>query len=94
MRSHEAGWDPQEVTVNRNKSPKTKLWGSQDEIVREDEEESTKGEDLEGIARGRKPTEVGILEAKQGKGFQEREVQPPNAANGLLKKAKCYVSKR
>lgn len=45
MRSHEAGWDPQEVTVNRNKSPKTKLWGSQDEVVREDEEESTKGED-------------------------------------------------
>lgn len=39
----------------------------------EDEEESTKVEDLEGIARGRKPAEVGVPEAKQGKDFKKEK---------------------
>lgn len=73
------------MAVNRNKSPKTKLWGGQHEVggkMRRNQQR----EDLEGIARGRKSAEVGILEDKQGKDFKKEKFNCQMLLMGYLRK--------
>lgn len=72
-------------TVNRNRSPKTKLWGGQSDIVREMRRNQQRRRYRRNSQRKRKPA-VLCSGSQMRKGFQGGKDLLSNAANGSIKK--------